>query len=72
MLLTEANIPGRLCASDAFEVSISSSVIGRLPWIPLNSFMNSMSATSVLAEMMSPPARNGPGPLPNPNIELTP
>ena len=72
MLLTDANIAGRLCTSAFFDICSSSSVTGRLPWIPRNSFMNSMSATSLFAEMMSPPARNGPGPLPNAKRELTP
>ena len=72
MLVTDANMPGRLCTSDVFDVSSSSSVIGRLPWMPRNSFMNSTSATSLFAEMMSPPARNAPGPLPNAKLELTP
>ena len=39
---------------------------------PRSSFMNSISALSLFAVTMSPPARNGPGPRPNAKPELTP
>ena len=50
----------------------SSSVIGRAPRMPRNSFMNSMSALSDFAVTISPPASNGPGPLPYEKPEPTP
>ena len=64
MPATEPNVPGSRCVSASFAVVSSSSVIGRLPSMPRSSFMNSMSATSLFAVTMSPPARNAPGPLP--------
>ena len=69
---TEAKVPGSRCTSASLAVASSSSVTGRLPAMPRSSFMNSTSATSLLADTMSPPARNAPGPLPNANDELTP
>ena len=63
---------GRLWTSEFFAASISSSVTGRAPRMPLISFMNSVRAASLLAVMMSPPAWNGPGPRPNWKSDPTP
>ena len=63
MAPTDANVPGRRWISESFAVFSSSSVTGRSPRMPRSSFMNSTSAASVLSPTMSPPVRNGSGPL---------
>ena len=72
MPLTDAKRPGSDCTSDSLPTFISSSVNGISPCTPLKCVMNPMSALSLFALTMPPPARNAPGPRPYAKLEFTP